>query len=80
MLLAAHHCMAGLQRDRYLCGQDTPRSPIHDGGKVDEAFGHWDEGRVQCQDLVGPIDGKVPQQLRINLVARVLLAGSILSI
>lgn len=72
--------MAGLQHDRYLCCQDTPRGPIHDGGKVDEAFSHWDVGRVQCPNLVGPIDVQAPQQVRINLMSGVLLAGSRLSL
>lgn len=49
--------------------------PIHDGHQIDEAPAHRDIGDVSGPDLVRPVDGEVPQQIRIDLVPRPLLAG-----
>ena len=68
--------MAGLQGYRHLCCQYTPRGPIHDRGKVDEPFGHWDVGRIQCPNVVGPVDVQTAQQIEVYFMALDLIAWS----
>ncbi len=72
--------MAGLQRDGDLRCQYTARGPVHYGGEVDEAFGHRNVGRIQCPNLVDPVDVQTAQQTGVNFMAGVLLAGARLSV
>jgi hypothetical protein len=68
--------MTGLQRDRHFVGQHPPTGDIDNGGEVDKAACHGNVRGVQCPDLIGPHDGKLAQQLRIDLFTRHGLAGA----
>ena len=57
--------MTGLQRDGDHLGQFLAAGPVHDGGEVDEPFGHRDVGRIQCLHLIRPVDGAPAQQVGI---------------
>ena len=41
---------------------------------------HRNVGDVQRPDLVGPLDGDIPEQVRIDLVIRVAIAGRSLAV
>jgi hypothetical protein len=47
---------------------------VHHGGEIDKASGHRNVGRVQRPDLVGPGDGELPQQVRVDLLLPIQLA------
>lgn len=49
--------------------------PIHHGHQIDEAAPHRNVGDVRRPDLIRPVDAQVPQQIRIDVTARCLLAG-----
>lgn len=68
--------MAGLQRDGHLVGQYPAAGNIDNGGEVDVPPGHADIGRIQCPDLVGTTDDHLAQQIGIDLVLGIALAGA----
>jgi len=49
--------------------------PVHNGDEVEEAALHRNVGHIRTPHLVRLIDGQVAQQIRIDLVLRVRLAG-----
>ena len=49
--------------------------PVHNGHQVHKSTGHGNVGDVSCPDLVGPINGQVPEQVGVNPVCRVWPAG-----
>ena len=50
--------------------------PVHDRNQVQEPPLNRDVGDVGAPDLIGPVDHQVPQQIRVNPVFRVGIAGS----
>ena len=68
--------VTGLQRDGDLRGQRLAAGPIYDGGQGYKPFGHRNIRRIQCPHLVGLVDGKSAQQVGINFMAGVFLAGA----
>ena len=65
----------GFHRVRQTPRQNLSRRPIHDGDKVKEAPPHRDVGDIGAPDLVGPPDGQMPQQIRVDLVSWMRRAG-----
>jgi hypothetical protein len=56
-------------------GQHLAGCPIHDRHQMKEASFHRDVGEIATPHLIGPDEGKVSQQVGINAVLRMLLAG-----
>jgi len=48
--------------------------PVHDGRQVDPALVYPDIGDVGAPHLVGPFNDDVPEQIRVDHVARVWFA------
>ena len=67
---------ACVQRVRQLPGQNIPARPVHDRHQVKEATVHRDVGDVGAPDLVRPLDRQAPQQIRVNPVLGVRIAGA----
>lgn len=67
--------MAGFQRDRQLGGQNFAAGSVDHGGQVRKAFGQRNIGRSQCPGLIGAINRHTLQQVRVNLMSRLLLTG-----
>jgi hypothetical protein len=55
--------------------QHPPRGPIHDCRQVDGPTLHLQVRDVHDSDVVGALDREVAQQVRVDLVARMTLAG-----
>ena len=72
--------MTGLQGDRNLGGQNFPTGPIDYRRKIDKPLGHRDISRIQCPNLVGPLNGQAPQQIWVYFMAEMPLAGPRLSV
>lgn len=68
--------MASLQSDGEFGRQHLPASPVDHRGEINKAFSHRDVGSIQRPDLVGSFDPHSTQEIGIDLVTRVLLAGS----
>ncbi len=73
-LLERLHAERGVHADRHPVRQHSPAGPVDDGAQIDPAAGHRDVRDVGGPDLVGAIDLEPAQQVRIDLVGRVLLA------
>src|SRR5512135_310883 len=73
-LLQRLYAERDVHADRHPVGQYAAAGPVHDGAQVDPAAGHRDVGDVGGPDLVGTLDFELAQQVRVHLVARVLLA------
>src|SRR5208282_6676169 len=58
----------GLQRDRHAMRQHLAAGHVHHRGQVDKSAGHGNVGRVECPNLIGPADQKIPEQVRVDLV------------
>jgi hypothetical protein len=56
-------------------GQDFAGCPIHECDQIEEAVPHRDIGYVAAPDMVGALDWQLSQQIGIDRVLRVLLAG-----
>ena len=68
-----------VHRDRHAPGEHPARAPVDHGREIHEATRHRDVGNVHGPDLVGPIDGQMAQQIRVDRMpgmpaARVRLA------
>ena len=50
--------------------------PVHDHGEVQVASFHGDVGDVGAPDLIQPSSLRLPQQIRLDFVLQVRLAGS----
>ena len=57
-------------------GQHLAAGHVHHGGEVNETSSHRDVCRVQRPDVIGAPDGKLSQQMGVNLVTGVRLAGA----
>ena len=68
--------MTRLQSDRNFVRKHLAASHIDHSGQVNKAFGHGNVGGVQCPDPVSPDDGQVPEQVGLDLVAGLSLAGA----
>ena len=68
--------MTRLQGDRNFVRKHLAASHIDHSGQVNKAFGYGNVGGVQCPDLVSPDDGQVPEQVGVDLVAGLSLAGA----
>ena len=68
--------MTGRQRDGHLVGQHLAAGHIHHRRQVHEASGHGDIRGIERPDLVGAGDGQLAQQVGVDLVSRVGLAGA----
>ena len=55
--------------------KDLATVPIQNDRQVNKARWHRDEGDISCPHLVRPVDFQVAQQVWINLVCRIALAG-----
>ena len=66
----------GMHRVRQPPAEHLARGPIHDGKQIQEAVLDRHEGDIRTPDLVGSVDLHFPQQIRINRVLRMPLAGS----
>ena len=49
--------------------------PVHDGDEINEASAHRYLGHVGTPNMNGPVDGHMPQQIEVDPVMRVRLAG-----
>lgn len=65
----------GVHRVREIPGQNLPAGPVHNRHEVEEPSSHRDISHVGTPDLVRLLDGQMAQQIRIDLVLRVRLAG-----
>jgi len=65
----------GLHRVAEPPGQNLARGPVHDGHQIQKPAPHRDVGDVGAPHLIWPLNHHVFQQIRINLVLRMLLAG-----
>jgi len=65
----------GGQRVRNPPREYPPRGPVHNRREVDEAALHRQIGDIHGPDLVRSLDGEVAQQVRIDPVGRMPLAG-----
>lgn len=61
--------------DRYPMGQRLSAGPVEDHAPVDKAPGHRHVGDIQGPNRIGSGDGQAAQQVGIDLVGRMLLAG-----
>ena len=61
---------AGFQGVRQLPTEYVAAEPVHHGDEVEEAATHWNVSNIGAPDLVGPHDGHVAQQVRVDAVAR----------
>jgi len=68
--------VAGLQRNGHLMGQYPAAGDIDQGGQVDVPPGHADIGRIQRPDLIGTADSHFAQQIGVDLVLGIALAGA----
>lgn len=68
--------MASLQGDGELGRQHLPAGSVDHRREINKAFSHRDAGSAQRSDLVGSFDPHSAQEIVIDLVTRVLLAGS----
>ena len=75
-LLKDFYGMTRLQGDGHFVREHLAASYIDHSRQVNKALGHRNVGGVQCPDLVGPDDGQVPEQIRVDLVARLSFAGA----
>ncbi len=50
--------------------------PVHDGDKVHKASVHVNISDVRRPNLIGLINGHIPEQIGINLMARMAAGGS----
>src|SRR5580765_866898 len=73
-LLKRLHAERGVHADRHPVRQDSTARPVDDRAQIDPAAGHRDVRDIGGPDLVGPVDLELAQQVRIDLVGRVLLA------
>ena len=67
---------ACVQRVRQPPGQDVPTCPVHDRHQVKEAALHRDVSDVGAPDMVRPLDRQTPQQIRVDPVLGVRIAGT----
>ena len=68
--------MTGLQRDGHLVGQHLAADLIHHRRQVHEARCYEDIRGIERPDLIGAGDGQLAQQVGVDLVSRVGLAGA----
>ena len=66
----------GLQRVGDPPGEDIPAKPVHHGGQIHKALWHRHVGDIGAPDLVGPINREATQQVGIDAMLGVRLAGS----
>ena len=66
---------ARVQRVRQPPGQDEAARPVHDRHQVEEAALHRDIGDVGAPDGIRPLDRQAAQQIRVNPVLGVRIAG-----
>ncbi len=71
----AIHTEPGIYRVRQPPTQYLAAIPIDNGDQVDKAVQQPDVGDVGAPDLVGADDLDTPEQIRVNLVLRMRLAG-----
>src|SRR3984957_2267863 len=64
-----------LHGDRNPPSQNPPAEPVHHRDQIHEALGHRDVSYIGAPHLVRPLNTQAAQQIRINLVIRVPLAG-----
>ena len=57
-------------------GQHVPTRPIHDRHQVKEAAAHRDVGDVGAPDLIGPVDRHALEQIGVDLLLRMRIAGA----
>jgi len=55
--------------------QDPAAGPVHDCYQVQKPSFHGQVSNIDCPDLVGPLNGKITKQIRIDLMPRVGLTG-----
>ena len=67
---------ACVQCVRQTPGQDVPARPVHDRHQVKEAALHRDIGDVGAPDVVRPLDCQAPQQIWVDPVLGVRIAGA----
>ena len=74
-LLQCVRAEARVQRVRQPPGQDKAARPVHDRHQVEEAALHRDIGDVGAPDVIRPLDRQAAQQIRVNPVLGVRIAG-----
>ena len=74
-LLQGTHTELGVQGIGEPPGEHLAAVQVENGHKVQEPPGHGNIGYVRSPDLVGPIDGQILEQIRINLVSLARFAG-----
>ena len=67
---------ARVQGVRQSPSQHMPTRPIHDRHQVKEASAHRDIGDVGAPDLIGPVDRHALEQIRVDPVLGMRLAGA----
>jgi len=74
--LQAGDAEAGVHRVRQSPGQDLPACPIHDRDQVEEPAPHRNVRHIGTPHMVGAIDRQLSQQIGIDPVLRVRIAGA----
>ena len=67
---------SGVQRIGQSPRQDLSGGPVHDCNQVHESPCHGDVGDISRPDLIGLVNGHSPQQIGINWMLRLPLAGT----
>jgi len=75
-LLQSLDAKVGMHRIAEPPAQHLPGCPVHNRHQIQEAILDWHEGDVGAPDLVGAVDHHLPQQIRIDRMLWVWLAGS----
>ena len=57
-------------------GENVSARPVHKDHQVQVPFGHGDVAEIGCPDLVRTLNGKVPEQVRVDRVPWSRLASS----
>ena len=79
-LLQDSHAELGIQGVGQPPGEHFAAMPVHDRHQEHKAAVHGNVGDIGCPDLLGALDVKIPQEVRIDLMARMPAAGAGLGI
>jgi len=67
---------SGVQRVGQPPGEDLSGGPVHDRYQVHETPCHGDVSNIGCPDLIGPVYGQPPQQVRVDRMFRLSFTGA----
>jgi len=67
---------SGVQRVGQSPGEDLSGGPVHDCYQVHKPPCHGDVGNISCPDLIRPVYGQPPQQVRVDRMLRLPPAGA----